>query len=939
MSSFPRRNSDPIIPFPSRRGDSSKSRQAALPQPFDTGSAGTPATSLAGSLSRLSVATPDASSSTPSYYPSGDDESRPPSRAVHKRMRVLRKPSHTVSATSDSEDEDEGIEGEEGIDVDEEAKTWLLRGEEQREMSETKKGKRRDDTPPRGMAETLPPEILLQIFKYLPANHDLLSALLVSRPWCLCAFSLLWHKPSIPTIAVLGSIARVLNSPNRSLPYANAVKRLHLLAVTPYLGDGLFEYLSVCTKVERMNLTGATKLSAKGLATVLGCMPNMVSLDLTNVIHTDDSVMKVIGERNTKLQAINLSDCKLVGDDGVLALVEHNKLLRRVKFDRCHRISPKSLIPLIRSNPLVLEYDFQELLTLSDAVLHCVFLHAPHLRELRISGCTALTENCIPDLEELTDMSEDEIVACSERIGLQPDPLNGVLGLRPSATSFDSLRVVDMTGCTSLGDQAIDNLVTNAPKLRQLTLNKCSSLTDKSLDSIGRLGKHLHNLHLGHVSTITDKGVINLARSCSRIRYLDLACCTNLTDACVAEIGESMPKLKRFGLVKVNNITDEALYALVKKHTTLERVHLSYCEQLTIKGVAFMLNRLNGLKHLSLTGVSSFRVQELQSFCRPPPESFNEHQRAAFCVFSGSRVNDLTSYLNEYYIPNMDANDTSEDSGAEGPSSSTSSLTVPGASHAPSPAGPRYRTAPQPPLHPSLVYRRSLTHLRDQDAWRSISPGIPSEAFRSSPGVSGDLGLGGGNPALGPGAGTAAAGYPTIQPPVYPAYHTGPQYPSPSQHLVAPQQPDQFRDSSQSSSQQSLQRSLLGRFSNGPGAVVNGGETRGRPMGPRAPSGSGPYPRYQNAPPPSPSSFATAQAHSAYGSARPPSLNAFQSAVSTLGNRTQSVDRGQGSTGLEAGWRGHGQAQGQGQGQGQSQGGQEGAGRRPRWFSRLGSNR
>jgi F-box and leucine-rich repeat protein GRR1 len=54
-------------------------------------------------------------------------------------------------------------------------------------------------------------------------------------------------------------------------------------------------------------------------------------------------------------------------------------------------------------------------------------------------------------------------------------------------------------------------------------------------------------------------------------------------------------------------------------HTTLERIHLSYCDNLTVKAVTFMLNRLLRLTHLSLTAVRAFKTPELQQFCRATP--------------------------------------------------------------------------------------------------------------------------------------------------------------------------------------------------------------------------------------------------------------------------------------------------------------------------------
>lgn len=168
---------------------------------------------------------------------------------------------------------------------------------------------------------------------------------------------------------------------------------------------------------------------------------------------------------------------------------------------------------------------------------------------------------------------------------------------------------------------------------------------------------------------ITDRSVTQLARSCSRLRYIDLACCPLLTDLSVFELA-SLPKLRRIGLVRVRlfesicdanffiassqvvNLTDQAIMSLgEQRHDTLERIHLSYCEQITVPAVHFLLQKLTKLTHLSLTGIPAFRHTELQEYCRPPPREFNSTQRAAFCVYSGSGVRELRRYLDKIMPP------------------------------------------------------------------------------------------------------------------------------------------------------------------------------------------------------------------------------------------------------------------------------------------------
>lgn len=216
--------------------------------------------------------------------------------------------------------------------------------------------------------------------------------------------------------------------------------------------------------------------------------------------------------------------------------------------------------------------------------------------------------------------------------------------------NFQQLRLVDLTAITTVTDSSIDILIQSAPKIKSLVLNKCSRITDDGLLSICKLGRFLHHLHLGHCSNITDTSIIKLANACNRIRYLDMACCTEITDRSMIEISNSLTKLKRIGLVKCSNITDISIGALSRSHLkisdSLERIHLSYCTQLSVKSISKLLNSCHKLDHLSLTNVPSFLRDDLQQFCRLPPTEYTDQQRRPFCVYSGKGIQNLRDYLN-----------------------------------------------------------------------------------------------------------------------------------------------------------------------------------------------------------------------------------------------------------------------------------------------------
>jgi F-box and leucine-rich repeat protein GRR1 len=458
----------------------------------------------------------------------------------------------------------------------------------------------------------LPAEILIHILKHLHSLRDLYNALQVSRTWCECSVELMWHKPSFSRLSTLVKVMQVLSRGDQTFTYARFIRRLNFLSLGGELTDSLFSRLAQCDRLERLTLVNCDSISDDALSRVLPCCPNLVAIDLTGVARTTDRAIVGLASAAKRLQGINLGGCKRVSDVGVLALANFCPLLRRVKLSGLESISDAPVSALAKSCPLLLEIDLNNCKRVTDVSVRDIWMYSTHMREMRLSQCVELTDNAFPaPLRSDVPAGPDPFPTSTSKLADQLPPL--VL-TRP----FDHLRMLDLTGCALLTDDAIEGIIAHAPKIRNLVLSKCLLLTDRSVEIICRLGKHIHYLHLGHAANITDRSVRTLARCCTRLRYIDFANCVHLTDMSVFELS-SLPKLRRIGLVRVNNLTDEAIYALADRHGTLERIHLSYCDQISVMAIHFLLQKLHKLTHLSLTGIPAFRKPELQKFCRPPP--------------------------------------------------------------------------------------------------------------------------------------------------------------------------------------------------------------------------------------------------------------------------------------------------------------------------------
>ncbi|CAG8456746.1 15643_t:CDS:2 [Acaulospora colombiana] len=442
-------------------------------------------------------------------------------------------------------------------------------------------------------AATIPSELILQIFKYVSSNADLNSDV------------------------SLQNLLDTLQSTPQTFSYSLLIRRLNFSFMGESVGDTTLARLSSCERLERLTLGGCRRLTDAGLLKLLEKTDGLVALDVSDIENLTDKVIKLVGERCRRLQGLNVSLCKGVTDAGIIEVASRCRSLRRIKLSSCENITDESVIVLAENCQHLLELDLTNCHQITNKAIQPVFENCTQLRELRLACCANLTDDSF---------------------------------IKTIPSMFEQLRVLDLASCALITDRTIYTIVHSAPKLRNLVLAKCGNITDEGVYHITKLGRHLHYLHLGHCWRITDHSITHLARYCNRLRYLDLACCNQLTDSSVFELS-NLQKLRRIGLVKCALITDQAIYSLIGNRVvayTLERVHLSYCVNLTIAAVLDLVNFCYRLTHLSLTGVPAFLRQDVQRYCRQPPKEFTIHQRQVFCVFSGKGVKELKNYLNHW---------------------------------------------------------------------------------------------------------------------------------------------------------------------------------------------------------------------------------------------------------------------------------------------------
>ncbi|KIM68850.1 hypothetical protein SCLCIDRAFT_13584 [Scleroderma citrinum Foug A] len=375
---------------------------------------------------------------------------------------------------------------------------------------------------------------------------------------------------------------------------------------------------------------------------ILSCR-NLKSLVVTGVPDMSDRTIVELARMIPGLQGLNVNGCKFVSDVSILELVAKAPPLEYLYVGGGVVLTDPVVCAIAKTFLKLLELDLSDGPLVSPVSVRDVWTFSRKLTRLSLARCPLLTDAAFP-----CRIKERGKKPAPEDKPLPHRPWTWIGGLEPLMlrhTAVD-MRVLDLSGLTEMTDEAIAGVMVHCPSLVTLSLAGCTKLTDDALESVSTLGVSLQWLNLAHVPQITDSGIMKLARECTDLRSIDLAFCRQLTDLAVMELA-GLKNLVRLVLVRVQKLTDNAVDYLADHTPSLQRLHLSYCDRITLKSLHHLVSRNRGLEHLTATGMPAARRRGLGRFSDPPPETWPPDQKAVFRVFSGGHVRGLARFLDK----------------------------------------------------------------------------------------------------------------------------------------------------------------------------------------------------------------------------------------------------------------------------------------------------
>ena len=160
------------------------------------------------------------------------------------------------------------------------------------------------------------------------------------------------------------------------------------------------------------------------------------------------------------------------------------------------------------------------------------------------------------------------------------------------------LEILDLSGCTMLGDTAMYFIGAHCPKLTHISLRGCSQ------------------------PCLTDRGLFGLThRGLPRLLSLDLSGCTQLTSLAVRAVAFNCPLLEELNLAGCVSLDEKACYAIAYAPcaASLRSIDATRAEKLTAVPVLRMMQSCPNLSIINLTLCTSISASEVNLLAQAVP--------------------------------------------------------------------------------------------------------------------------------------------------------------------------------------------------------------------------------------------------------------------------------------------------------------------------------
>lgn len=485
----------------------------------------------------------------------------------------------------------------------------------------------------------MPPEILINIFKYLEF-YDLQAVKLTCKQWL--AVTLL---PEFKTCGVFKITTGILdnNHPAAKKIMASQIAKLYLKGVFIGEADKLFahlgttltdltlklvpiditlpltmkhflnlQYLKV-THIKMASLVGQLNWVFKGklrhmkemILIANDAIVNKYLLDSVEVSRTlkiltvefgfrdESNILEVLRTHTDSLKELDLryyegTNLNPVKWDGTLDQLKLNELSLQGNFH------PDILTRAIDTQKALRSLDLKGSVAVDDTYLFRIGRKLPLLEKLILEYCGRITNRGVNQLASLSHLQVLNLTGCNKLTSLS---IHGIIGRTPNVLLVE-LHLQDV----NVDESDVCFCANNLPNMRIFNLSGCGkAVTDKAVQAIFDCQRKLRCLKLDNCK-ITDNGILgmdtgNSIQDLEELITLSLRGCNALTDLSLTS-GLRFPHLKFLDITNCDKFTNSGMLGLTRNCTTVEKLNISAGKNVGFDAVQILTRGLGRMRIL-----------------------------------------------------------------------------------------------------------------------------------------------------------------------------------------------------------------------------------------------------------------------------------------------------------------------------------------------------
>ena len=350
---------------------------------------------------------------------------------------------------------------------------------------------------------------------------------------------------------------------------------------TAITGENLSEYKGILPCLDNLNMSSCDNLTDKGLLQIVQlCRSTLRSLDISRTAITGENLSEYKGTLPL-LEKLKMVSCEQLTDRGLLQILQLCGSTLRTLGISVTNVTGENLSEYKGTLPYLENLNMRLCGHLTDAgLLQILQLSGSTLRSLDLQWTNTTGESLSEKKRTLPCLENLNMSCCNQ---LTNKGLLQILQLCGSTLRSLDISITNITG------ENLSEYKGTLPCLENLNISCCNQLTNKGLLQILQLcGSTLRSLDISDTA-ITGENLSELKGTLSCLDNLGMSSCNKVTNKGLLQIIQLCGSTLRSLVIGVTNITGEYLPKYKGTLPYLENLNMTFCEQLTNKGLLQIL--------------------------------------------------------------------------------------------------------------------------------------------------------------------------------------------------------------------------------------------------------------------------------------------------------------------------------------------------------------